>query len=82
MANKICELLLDEVFGDQVAKVGRELMTWNGQTLRTLLRSGDVQVKKSLACLIQHNIVSFAKNPDSPKVEYTFHQDNCLNLIR
>ena len=83
MSNRLAKLLLREAFGDDVAEVGDQLMNWNGQALPTLLRMGKGgRVRDALLVLIQHNIVTFAQSTRSSKAEYTFHVDECLNLMR
>jgi hypothetical protein len=73
---KLCSLVLSDVFGEVVAKVGRELHDWNGRTLPQLSDAkGLTKVKESLAVLIQHNLVTFAQSERSGRPEYTLHQD-------
>ena len=87
-AHRLARQVLGELFGEDVAAVAGLLMDWNGQTLLTLEKNAQakgvsVKVRQSLAVLIQHNLVVFAKSPrGSGRAEYNLSTDQCLHLIR
>lgn len=84
---RLCSLLLQEHFGEVVAKVGTHLLKSGAQNLRIIIHETGVSldlVKKSLCVLVQHGVCVFSsgrKGPGSP-TEYRTSCDRILRIIR
>uniref|UniRef100_A0A8C4GQG4 DNA-directed RNA polymerase III subunit RPC3 n=1 Tax=Dicentrarchus labrax TaxID=13489 RepID=A0A8C4GQG4_DICLA len=84
---RLCGLLLQEHFGEVVAKVGTHLLKSGAQNLRTIIHETGISldlVKKSLCVLVQHGTCVFSsgrKAPGSP-TEYRTSCDRILRILR
>ncbi|XP_070822120.1 DNA-directed RNA polymerase III subunit RPC3 [Chaetodon trifascialis] len=81
---RLCGLLLQEHFGELVAKVGTHLLRSGAQNLRTIIHETGISmdlVKKSLCVLVQHGACVFSsgrKGPGSP----TEYRSSCHQILR
>lgn len=81
---RLCGLLLQEHFGELVAKVGTHLLRSGAQNLRTIIHETGISmdlVKKSLCVLVQHGACVFSsgrKGLGSP----TEYRSNCHQILR
>lgn len=84
---RLCGLLLQEHFGEVVAKVGTHLLRSGAQNLRAIIHETSISldlVKKSLCVLVQHGVCVFSsgrKGPGSP-TEYQTSCDRILRILR
>ncbi|NP_001086474.1 polymerase (RNA) III (DNA directed) polypeptide C (62kD) S homeolog isoform X1 [Xenopus laevis] len=82
--SKLCSLLLEEHYGEIVARVGTFLIRTGNQPLRVIVNETGTsldQVKKALCVLIQHNLVTYQLNKRG-FVEYRAHCDRFLHILR
>ncbi|XP_018425582.1 PREDICTED: DNA-directed RNA polymerase III subunit RPC3 [Nanorana parkeri] len=81
---RLSSLLLQEHFGEIVARVGMFLISTGSQPLRVIAKDTDTpldQVKKALCVLIQHNLVCYQLHKRG-FVEYRACCEPCLRMLR
>ncbi|XP_074603445.1 RNA polymerase III subunit C [Brevipalpus obovatus] len=81
---RLCTQLLSEYFGEIVSKVGESLMQLGQSPLAIIINhcgQSASNCKKSIATLIQHQMVTFGKHSRG-YTEYTINPDRVLLLLR
>jgi len=83
-ASKLCVLILKDVFDESVSKVGENLFNFGVKTLGQICSTSGLsvkEVKKSLALLVQHNLVSFSDKRKPGVADYQISKANIINLM-
>ncbi|XP_018307693.1 DNA-directed RNA polymerase III subunit RPC3 [Mycetomoellerius zeteki] len=82
--NKLCLLLLEESFGLIIRHIGNNLL-YGTKTLSALHFGtclSKIKVKEGLSVLIKFGFVTYHKNEDNLRVEYTIHQNKIIMMLR
>lgn len=83
--SRLCVQLLTEVFGAKVGRVVADLCKWTTKTLPQIISSTNlpaVDVRSSVAVLIQHGFVTYSSTRRPGTVDYTLHIEKIIAMVR
>eukprot|EP00088_Acartia_fossae_P015522 TRINITY_DN18521_c0_g1_i2.p1 TRINITY_DN18521_c0_g1~~TRINITY_DN18521_c0_g1_i2.p1 ORF type:complete len:522 (+),score=117.07 TRINITY_DN18521_c0_g1_i2:69-1634(+) len=82
--SKLCALILGEYFDETVSKVGSNLLQFGIKSLGQIASSTSglslKEVKRGVALLVKHNLVTFSDHRKAGVVDYQIKKDRILNL--
>jgi len=81
----LCEKILEEFFGPEVAAVGRSILVYGVKTLGQTCSDSGLSVKKVKACisiLVHHDILTFSDKRKPGAVDYVIQKARILSLLR
>jgi len=81
----LCEKILEEFFGPEVAAVGRSILIYGVKTLGQTCSDSGLSVKKVKTCisiLVQQDILTFSDKRKPGAVDYVIQKARILSLLR